>query len=152
MNKQRSLVHTYQNRHFAGIVVQEAPNKNRVKINAPQYYQHCINAFKAGDWITITVTNKRPKRTVSQNNYYWGAYLPAIAEETGEFDVQLLHERFKKAFLLISEKMVYGEVVYKTKSTTDLSVLEFGEFMEKIHALTGIEPPPTENYFAKPIK
>lgn len=146
------LSHTYQNRHFAGIVVQDAPGKNRIKINAPIYYQHAVNQFKAGDYVTITVTNKRPKRTVAQNNYYWGAVLPAIAEATGEHDLEALHEVFKKKFLAKERAEVLGEVVTKTKSTAELSVLEFGEFIEKIAALTEIQLPPPLNYLNLPPK
>lgn len=143
------LAHTYQTKTFAGTIVQEGPGRNRLKLNSPVFYQHSVNQYKPGDWVTVTLTNKRPKRTVSQNNYYWGAVLPAIAEETGEHDLTALHEIFKNKFLAKETVEMYGTVVTKTKSTTELSVLEFGEYIDKIAGLTGIKPPPTENYFAQ---
>lgn len=124
--------------------------RNRLKLNAPVYYQHAINQYKPGDYVTVTVTNKRPKRTVSQNNYYWGAVLPAIAEETGEYDLEALHEVFKSKFLAKETVEMYGTVITKTKSTTDLSVLEFAEFLEKIASLTGITLPDSKNYLSLP--
>ncbi len=146
------LAHTYQNKQFAGTIIQEngATQRNRLKLNAPQYFQHAINQFKPGDWISITLTNKRPKRTVSQNNYYWGAVLPHIAQETGEYDLDALHELFKSKFLSKETVDTQWGPVTKVKSTAELSVLEFSEFIEKIAALTGIQPPPTENYLASP--
>jgi hypothetical protein len=146
------LSHTYQNKQFAGTIVQEDGKRNRLKLNAPDYYHHALNQFKPGDYITITLTNKRPKRTVSQNNYYWGAYLPAIAAETGEYDLDALHELFKGKFLSKESVETPWGVATKVKSTTELSVLEFSEFIEKIAALTNIQPPPTSHYFETPPK
>ena len=146
------LVHTYQNKQFAGTIVQEREGKNRLKLNAPEYFQHAINQFKTGDYITITLTNKRPKRTVSQNNYYWGAVLPNIAQETGEYDLDALHELFKGKFLAKETiETPWGEVT-KVKSTAELSVLEFSEYIEKIAGLTGIASPPALNYLELPPK
>lgn len=147
-----NLVHTNQKKQIAGTIVQERPGKNRLKINSPEYYGHVINQYKPGDYVTITLTNKRPKRTVSQNNYYWGAVLPNIAQETGENDLQALHELFKSKFLTTETvETPWGEIT-KIKSTAELSVLEFSEFIEKIAALTGIQPPPTENWQLAPLK
>lgn len=148
------LAHTYQNKQFAGTIVQEngAKQRNRLKLNAPEYFQHAVNQFKPGDWISITLTNKRPKRTISQNNYYWGAVLPNIAEETGEHDLEALHELFKGKFLAKETIETKWGPVTKVKSTAELSVLEFSEFIEKIAAFTGIESPPTENYQLAPLK
>lgn len=134
------------------MIIQEDGHRNRLKLSAPQFYQHALNQYKPGDFVTVTITNKRPKRTVSQNNYYWGAYLPAIAEETGDYDLEALHEFFKRKFLAKETVEIFGEAVLKTKSTTELSVLEFSEYIEKIAALTNIQPPPTSNYFESPPK
>ena len=86
------------------------------------------------------------KRTLSQNNFYW-MYLGVIAEETGN-NINDLHEYFKRALL----PPIFQTVEIKGKkieikipaSTKKLSKLEFGEYIEKICAMTGVPIPNTE--------
>lgn len=142
----RNLVHTHQNASFAATVAHEkSTGMNHAVLNAKAYYQHFLNTkCKPGEMVTITITNKKPKRTISQNNYYW-LYLGIIAAETGD-SIGDLHTFFKGKFLGEKIVEVFGEKVRRTKSTTELSVNDFGEYIDQIAALTEIEPPPTENY------
>ncbi len=90
------------------------------------------------------------KRTISQNNFYW-MYLGVIAEDTGN-NANDLHEYFKRVLLL----PIFQTVEIKGKkieikipaSTKKLSKLEFGEYIEKICALTGIPIPETELFLS----
>lgn len=133
---------TTKTQSFAGLIKVEN-NKNKLQLNSPEYYQHQLNKFKEGDRVTLYLTNERPKRTTAQNNYYWGVYLPLIASETGEQDLDRLHCLFKGKFLTTSIISVLGENVRMTKSTTNLSTSEFTEYMMAIESHTGITAPPT---------
>lgn len=120
--------------------------KKRIRIFHPSYYQHEINKLQDGERITIEIHNKRTRRSVAQNAYYWGVYLPIIAKETGESNIDRLHELFKGMFLTTEVAEVLGHKVRIKKSTTDLSIGEFSDYITKIEAETGVECPPTENY------
>ncbi len=101
---------------------------------------------KVDEEVTLVIHNKKPKRTEQQNRYYWGVYLPLIAEETGEHDLDRLHELFKGKFLTQGVVEVLGEKVRMKKSTTELAIQEFSAYIMDIEALTGVKAPPTESY------
>lgn len=146
------LAHTHKSESFAATAVKEKTSGlMKAAIKAPRYYQHFLNSqTKEGDQLTITITNKRPKRTVAQNNYYWGVYLPLIAEQHyGEVTrniIDTLHKRFVEEFLYRGKHMAFGKEVVLLKSTSELGVGEFCEYILNIEKLTGIEAPPTENF------
>lgn len=140
------LAHTYTTRSFvAEIVWDKDQERKRVTLVHPLYYQTEVNKFAIGERVTMKLTTQKKSRTLTQNNYYWGVYLPRISQETGN-DIDDLHSLFKGKFLSKAVVEVLGEKVRRVRSTTELSVIEFGEYIERIHALTGIEPPPTEEY------
>lgn len=92
-------------------------------------------------------------RTMAQNRFYW-LYIEVICRETGN-DPDDLHE-FLKQKLLIPEivkiKGRNGEYeVKKYKSTTKMNKIEFGEYLEKINALTQVPIPDTEAWFNENI-
>lgn len=145
--------YTTRTEQFAGEIVREklTPN-NRLKIESSRFYQHQLNKMKPGEKVSIYISNKKPKRTEQQNRYYWGVYLPLVSQETGEADLDRLHNFFKGKFLTTGIHEVLGEKVRMTKSTAQLSVGEFNEYIVNIAALTNVEPPPTENYALAPLK
>lgn len=136
---------------FAGMIEMDG-NKKRIAIQSPVYYQHQLNKFKVGDRVTLEIHTRKSKRSEAQNRYLWGVYYPIIAEETGERDLDRLHEFFKGKFLTTGIEEVMGEKVRMKKSTTNLSVADFCMFIMDIEALTGIEAPPTQDYELEPIK
>jgi hypothetical protein len=87
-------------------------------------------------------------RTMAQNRFYW-MYLEIICRETGN-DPDDLHEFLKQKLLIpeiVTIKGRNGEYeVKKYKSTTKMNKLEFGEYMEKINALTQVPIPNTEEW------
>ena len=87
------------------------------------------------------------KRTLSQNSFYW-VYLSVISRETGN-EPDDLHEYFKQKLLprkIVKIKGKKGEYEFeKIKSTTELSKSEFGEYMEKICAITSVPIPNPED-------
>ncbi len=104
-----------------------------------------------GKWIRI----EKPKslRSNRQNSYYW-AYLEIISHETGNL-AEDLHEFFRikllpKKFVVIHGKQGDYEIE-KRKSTTELSKTEFGEYLDKISAVTEIalpDPSQLEGYIS----
>lgn len=84
----------------------------------------------------------KTKRTLNQNNFYW-LYLGVIADETGD-DPNSLHEYFKRKLLPPRYISVMGKEIKIPASTTKLSKIEMGEYMERICALTNIPIPELE--------
>lgn len=126
--------------------------KPTLVVRSQRWYQHQLGKFKDGTEVTLEVHTRKPKRTEQQNRYYWGVYLPLISKETGEADLDALHELFKGKFLAEGVVEVLGEKVRKKKSTTELGVGEFCEYIMNIEALTQVAAPPTENYGLAPLK
>ena len=137
--------------NFAG-VIRKIGHLAKLVLNSTVFFQHEINKFEDGTLVTLEMHNKRPKRTIQQNRYYWGAYLPLIAEETGERDLDRLHELFKGKFLTTKIVEVLGEPVRIKKSTTTLSVSDFSRYIMDIETFTGVAAPPTENYNLAPLR
>lgn len=148
----KKTVPTHRREYFAGVVTLDEEGKRKVRLLAPKYYSHAVNKMKEGDKVTMILEQKKWKRSVSQNNYYWGVYLPQIAKETGEGDLDRLHTLFKGKFLTKGIFKVLGETVRETKSTADLTVGEFNEYILNIQDLTQVEAPPTENYGMESLK
>ncbi len=145
--KKEKLEVTYT-KSFAGVIRPDpqAPHLRRLEIRSPRWYQNELNKFKEGEEVTLEVHNRKPKRTIVQNRYYWGPFMDAIVEETGEQDRDRLHELFSGMFLTEGVVEVLGKKVRMKKSTTELSTFRFSDYIMKISAETGVEPPPTENY------
>lgn len=160
MKKKKKQKHTRTKREFAPEVVEtkdfsakvvhDNEGRNMLRINSPVWYRHQLQKFRTGETVTLYVSSRRPKRTLQQNRYYWGVYLPLIAKETGEHDLEALHKLFAGKFLSDGIKEVLGQKVRMTRSTTSLSKSDFSEYIMNIEAETGVEAPPTENYFDDP--
>lgn len=136
-----------ETKDFGAKVVEDTEGKKTLKINSPVWYRHQLQKFKLGETVTLYVSSRRPKRSQQQNRYYWGVYLPLIAKETGEGDLDALHKLFAGKFLSEGIKTVLGSPVRMVKSSATLSKAEFSEYIMNIESETGIESPPTENYF-----
>lgn len=80
--------------------------------------------------VYITVKKKKAKpRSLSQNRYYFGGVLEMISEATG-YEKEEVHEIMKVMF--IKRNIRFGLEV--PCSTTDLTTIEFNEYIEKIRA------------------
>lgn len=84
------------------------------------------------------------KRSRSQNSFYW-VYLKAIERDSGQ-DSKECHEYFRRTFLPPVYKTIFGKEIRLPNSTTNLTKLEFGEYLEKICALTGVPIPDAEAF------
>jgi len=136
----------------ARIGVAEDGVTKKLVVASKAWYQHSLNKFKVGESVTLEIHNRKAKRTEAQNRYYWGVYLPLIAKETGEHNLDRLHELFKGKFLTQGVVEVLGQKVRMKKSTTELGVGEFCEFIMNIEAETGVAAPPTELYELIPLR
>lgn len=141
MTPRNKSVPTYETRSFAATIT-GASHERSLAIKARPYFQTFLNRFKPGDQLTVVITDKKPKRTEAQHRYYF-VFLSEIAAETGN-EVEDLHELFKAKFLPRKRVDVLGETVERGASTKSLTRTEFGEYIDKIAAMTGIMPPPTE--------
>jgi len=147
----KSFTITYS-QPFSAVVEADPQGGNRLAIQSPAYYKNQVNKFKVGEKVTLEIHSRKAKRSDSQNRYYWGVYLPLIAAETGERDLDKLHEYFRGKFLTTGIIEVLGEKVRMKKSTTELSTSEFTMYIMDIEALTGVMAPPTENYDLPPLR
>ncbi len=94
------------------------------------------------DGARIKIEQVKSTRTLSQNAYYH-VYLDVISRETGD-NADDLHEFFKRKFLSPRFIKIQGEEVKIPGSTTELDKIEFGDYLDKICALTNIPLPDPE--------
>jgi len=78
----------------------------------------------------IRIIRKYEARTMKQNRLLW-AYYTALGELPG-YTAEEIHELMKTAFLSYSKTDKNGITNTFTKSTTELSTVEFGEYYEKV--------------------
>lgn len=90
----------------------------------------------------IQIDEYKPIRSNAQNRFYW-VYLGVISDETGD-DARSLHQVFKSMFLPPKFVTMFGKEVQVSASTTELDKQQFGEYMERIAALTGVAIPNPE--------
>lgn len=92
---------------------------------------------------TVRIELPEPSRTNTQNNFYW-LYLSVIERETGN-NQNDLHEFFKRQFLPPQKITVTinGQEMERMipASTTKLSKNDFGDYLDKICALTNVPIP-----------
>lgn len=139
--KKKKSLPTYKSQQFAGRVV-EFEGKKKVTFNASALYQHFLNTnCKVGDEVSLYITSKRPKRSASQNNYYW-LYLSLVAVSCGH-TINELHVWAKGRFLSKGITEVYGDKVRIVNSSTVLTIGEFCEYLCRIEEVTKIPCPDT---------
>ena len=137
---------------FAGVIRKGEDRMNKLVVKSQRWYQHCLNKFKDGEVVSWMRHNEKPKRTERQNRYYWGVSLPLIAKEKNEPSLDRLHELFKGEFLTEGIVDVLGEQVRMKRSTTELGVGEFCDYILAIESLTEVEAPPTESWQLAPLR
>jgi len=80
-----------------------------------------------GEQVQVTIEKRRKNRSNNENNYMWGVVIPILAEHFG-YDNEEMHEALKWLFL---RKHKDGRPD-TCRSTTELSTVEFEEYMSKI--------------------
>ncbi len=114
----------------------------RPVLDASRGFERLCRALE-GKRITVTLSPYRKPRSLPQNSYYWGVVLATFAEHLGYLPDEL-HRAMAGKFLVKNP----GEKIEVTKSTTELSTVEFNEYIEKIMQLAAedgcVIPDPTD--------
>jgi hypothetical protein len=106
-----------------------------IKANAPTFADK-------GEPLRLIVTAEEKQRNAAQNRFYWGAVLKQIAE-TGwvdgrQYDKDTWHEFFARRYGVLDElTLPDGEIITRRKSTTQMSVGEFSEYLNQVQAYAG---------------
>ena len=77
------------------------------------------------------------KRTTPQNSYYWGVVLKVLGDYMGE-EPDDLHDYFKFKLIGHKDKIIMGERIPGSCSTTRLTTAEFIEYTDKIRATAAV--------------
>jgi len=85
---------------------------------------------------TVEITEKRVKRTISQNALYW-LWLTCIEFETGN-NKNDLHEHFKHEYLLPEKINIFGKEQDRY-STTGLNTAQFKYYLDRLQIFASTE-------------
>jgi hypothetical protein len=108
-------------------------------------YQHFLNTYcKVGDDISNELTNKRPKRSDAQNNFFH-VYLDLISLSSGH-TMNELKAWVREKILGKGITEVFGDKVRVVGSSADLNCSEFCEMMNRIQEKTEIPIPNPEPF------
>lgn len=80
--------------------------------------------------MSVEVKPHRRSRSVAQNRLYW-MWLHVLSEHTG-YDEQELHLYFREQFLGYEPIIIREERVFTLKSTTELTVRQFTDYLNRI--------------------
>ena len=83
----------------------------------------------------VTVDDKQETRRSQQNRLYW-KWVSIIGDELG-YGRQEMHEGLVLELLGMETKEIMGKTVEKLPSTSDLSVGDFSDYMEKVSMFAG---------------
>ena len=118
----------------------EVSDSGILKLQNRKGFDLDIKTFFPGKKVRITVKQYRKSRSNKQSNYYWGCVINAVIDgmvDAGypryELSPELIHEMLKAKFLkheIASEST--GDTLDIIKSTADLDILEFAEYIDAI--------------------
>lgn len=108
-----------------------------VKANAPVFAQK-------GEPLRVIITSEEKKRNAEQNKFLWGVVYRDISEQAWvngqQFDKDTWHEFMARKFGVCEDvTLPDGEVVVRRKSTTQMSVGEFSEYINQVQAYAARE-------------
>ena len=92
-----------------------------------------------GKLVTVTYKAVIPTRSLLQNKYYWGVVIKMLAKEIG-YTPEVMHEYMKEKFLWKNKDyydMPDGGIIYIKESTTNLSTIEFDNYIQEIRNWAG---------------
>lgn len=100
---------------------------------------NALALLEAGTPMRVICTTEERKRNAEQNKRLWGYLYKNIAEQAWvngqQFDADVWHEWYARKFGVLEEIVLPdGEIVTRRKSTRDMTVREFSEFMQRIEA------------------
>lgn len=100
---------------------------------------HAKQMLEAGTPLRLIVTTSSTKRNSEQNKRYWGFVLKTIAEQAfvdkKVYAADVWHEFFARKFGICDEVVLPdGEIITRRKSTTEMTVGEFTEYMTRVES------------------
>ena len=148
LNKTTKYSPSHKKVALAGKVVERDGNLH-ISLNSPPLYAHFLKTYtKPGDYISMIVIAKKPKRSESQNNFYH-LYLSLVSLSSGH-TMDELKAWVREEILSEGVSEVYGDKVHIAKSSADLNMSEFVEMMNTVEERTGI-PIPDPGPFNMPL-
>lgn len=117
----------------AGVIDDEG----RLQMHDLAGFRRAMQRFGRGLEVTVRVEEFRSRRSSQANRYYFGAVLREISEHTG-YEVDELHEYFKKKFNPVTFSMGSDEEVIGG-STRKLNTNQFYEYVERIRRFAETE-------------
>ncbi len=119
-------------------VIFNGTTKNGFKIyRSKDFKREILEAFPDKD-IVIKVERKKKKRSIHQNSFYWGVVIKLMTEffkgEGIARNEQETHSILSYKFLkvVVSVDKETGEAIERVKSTTELSTVDFMEYILNI--------------------
>ena len=116
--------------HYNGKIT----DKGLIIYNRPEFEKD-INLF-FGKEISLTLEQRKRKRSLSQNSYYWSVVVKIVREgliDAGyKVSVSETHELLKYKFLKSDIVNEDGEVLETIKSTTELSTSDMMDYIAQI--------------------
>ena len=94
------------------------------------YFKNELKHYE-GKKIILKLEQYRNKRSINQNNYYWGVVIKLLSDELGYFPEEM-HEVCRQKFLTTGKFLIGGDEYVVTKSTGDLKTSEFEEYLSQI--------------------
>lgn len=88
-----------------------------------------------GQRIELVLRKEKSKRSINQNNYYFGVVVEILADYCG-YEREEMHEALKEKFL---SAIPDDHGLRKIKSTTKLNTIEMEEYLEKIRRWASVE-------------
>jgi len=143
--KKRQYNPSYESHSFLGTVTKVMDEQkgilvNKIVIDHPIYYRHFVNTIcKVGDKIAMTITNRRPLRSMAQNKYMH-VYFSLIADSSGHTTAEV-KSWAKGKYLSKGITELYGDKVRIVKDTAKLNISEMCEFLNLVETDTGIPLP-----------
>ena len=114
-----------------------------------QIMANVISTF-AGKWIKISVAERKEKRSLNQNDYYWGVIVPHVRKvrfESGDpLTAEQTHEDLLEQFAPgVSMKRLDGAVYSRPMRSKEMSVAEMATYITAITETMAAfgEPVPT---------
>jgi len=93
-------------------------------------------ALLEGQEVSVTIEKYRNKRSINQNNYYWGVVVKLISEETG-YSLHETHDILRGKFLGKTKK-IGTETIHYSRSSASLNTKEMEQYLSDIREWASI--------------
>jgi hypothetical protein len=110
--------------------------EGKLVFDDPEKLSLAISNFE-GKKVQVTINRVAKKRSKNENSYYWGVVIAKLVKEFGDTPDEV-HKGLKEKFLR-KEAKILGEEVTITESTTELSTVEFEEYLSQIRMWASLE-------------